>query len=131
MTDEVTTYLRNLSDYELMKRLHKARPDKFPNPDTDPDLQADGAERIDGDDDEHDNETTREKRLIEIDAKAMASVVSAARSGDAEAIDWLKTCKVDQSWRLDPANDHRQPEVAKHVAELIERLESREAERDD
>ena len=52
MTDDVTSYLRNLSDYELMKLLHKARPGKYPNPDTDPDLQADRAERIDGDDDE-------------------------------------------------------------------------------
>ena len=88
MTDDVTTYLRNLTDYEIMKLLHEARPDKYPNPDTDPDLQADGAERIDGDG----NETTFEKRLRELDEKAVAAVLNAAEQGDAETLRWLDSC---------------------------------------
>lgn len=38
-SDEAQSYPENLSDYELMKRLHELRPDKYPDPDTDPDIQ--------------------------------------------------------------------------------------------
>lgn len=63
-----------------------------------------------------------ERKAQDVDAAAIAAVVAAARRGDAEAIEWLNTHKVDQSWRIDPANDHRQPEVAKRLAELAKRF---------
>lgn len=44
---------------------------------------------------------------------ALATIIAAARAGDQEAIEWLKSRNTDQSWRLDPRNDERQPEVAK------------------
>ena len=50
---------------------------------------------------------------------AIATIVAAARGGDAEAEEWLRTRVVDQSWRLDPANDHRQPEVAEQLAKAF------------
>lgn len=44
---------------------------------------------------------------------AIATIVAAARAGDEEAIEWLQSRQTDQSWRIDPENDSRQPEVAK------------------
>ena len=45
-------------------------------------------------------------------APVIATVVAAARAGDAGAIKFLRTRVCDQAWRLDPENDWRQPEVA-------------------
>ena len=45
MSEDVENYMRNLSDYELTKLLHKARPDRYPNPDTDPDIQSSLADK--------------------------------------------------------------------------------------
>ena len=52
-------------------------------------------------------------------AWALATIVAAARGGDAKAINWLRTRNVDQSWRIDPANDDEQPEVAELLAKAF------------